>query len=207
MGETFAELDGEVGVGLAEEDGAEAAGSGGDEEAAERAVGGGVVDGLAGATGLHGGGAHAEGLVDAFVEAGGGAEAGFVDCVGDGEFGGADFFAEAGFALLAGEVAGGDAEDAFEAALEGELAEAGGGGEVVQRGALAVCSDRKLAARAMASAWGSGFGVVRWGSQRRQGRKPAASASAGVGKKLTFLRSGVRLAQEGRQKMPVDFTA
>ena len=66
---------------------------------------------------------------------------------------------------------------------------------------------RKLAALAMASAWGSGLGVTRVGAQRRQARKPAASARAGVGKKLTFLRSGRREGQEGRQKTPVDLTA
>jgi hypothetical protein len=41
---------------------------------------------------------------------------------------------------------------------------------------------------------------------RRQARKPAACASAAVLKKRTFVRSGRRLAQFGRQKTPVVVT-
>ena len=95
------------------------------------------MDDLACAAGLHRGGGHSEGLVDILVEAAGGAEAGFVDSVGDGELWLADLVAEALFALLASEVSGRDAEDALEAALQGELAQPCGGGEVVEPGALA----------------------------------------------------------------------
>jgi hypothetical protein len=37
----------------------------------------------------------------------------------------------------------------------------------------------------------------------RHARKPACSASAGVTKKLTFCRFGLREEHEGRQKTPV----
>jgi hypothetical protein len=45
--------------------------------------------------------------------------------------------------------------------------------------------------------------VVVEGLHRLQGRKPAACASTTEAKKRTFSRSGLRLAQPGRQKTPV----
>ena len=46
-----------------------------------------------------------------------------------------------------------------------------------------------------------------FGSQRLQARKPAASASAGLRKKRTFLRSGRGEGQPGRQYTPIVVTA
>jgi len=68
-------------------------------------------------------------------------------------------------------------------------------------------SSRYFATRAMTPACGSGRGVVRSGSHRRQVRNPASSAAASVGKKRTFLRAGRRLGQLGLQTIRVDFTA
>jgi len=48
----------------------------------------------------------------------------------------AESFFEAGHALGFGELAGADAEDAFEAAKDGEAADAGGFGEVSEAGAF-----------------------------------------------------------------------
>ena len=95
------------------------------------------MDDLACAAGLHRGGTHSEGLCYSLIQAAWRTKTGFVDSVGDGELWLADLVAEALFALLASEVSGGDAEDALEAALQGELAQPCGGGEVVEPGALA----------------------------------------------------------------------
>ena len=59
------------------------------------------------------------------------------------------------------------------------------------------CVSRNATARRTART-ASGGSVVA-GLQRRQARKPAASASAGPAKNRTFSRFGRRAAQDGRQ--------
>jgi len=181
LGEAVAEFDGGVGVGVREEDGAEAAGGGGDEEATEGAVGEGVVDGLACSACFHGGGGHAEGLGNTFVQTTWRTKTGFVDGVGDGEAGLADLVAEAFLALLAGEVAGGDAEDPLEAALEGEFAEAGGGGDVVELGAFSGVLGEEVGGFGDGFGLGIGFGGGELGLAAEAGAKAGGFGEGGGG--------------------------
>ena len=149
--EALAQVGDELGVVAAEGDGADAGGGGGDEHAAERAGGGGVADEEACSAFAHDTRGHAEGFAGGFVEAAGGAEAGFVDGVDDalgfgfrrtarggfaGGVSGAEGVFEAGDALGLGELSGGDAEDAAESAQDGEAADSGGFSEVGEAGAL-----------------------------------------------------------------------
>src|SRR5271154_5796750 len=61
------------------------------------------------------------------------------------------------------------------------------------------CSFKYSVTAAIAPACGSALASVRSGSHRLHARYPAASACAGVGKKLTCFRVGRRLAQLGLQ--------
>gem|GEM_PF-6022219 len=141
-------------------------------------------------------------MVDGFVEAAGGAEAGFVDGVGDGEAGLADLVAEALFALLAGEVAGGDAEDSLEASLEGEFAEAGGLGDVVELGALAGVGGEELGSPGDGCGLVVGFGGGALGLAAEAGAEAGGFGEGGGGEEGDVFALG---AAAGAGGSAVDF--